>query len=84
MIQHQHQFDIIAVTETSLTTAVSDDDINLENYKVYRKDRQGRGGGVCIFVNTLLPCRRSDLETDNLEDVWIEVLSKPYIHDHCG
>ena len=78
VLQHQHQFDIIAVTETWLTTAVSDDDIGLDNYNVYRKDRQGRGGGVCIYVNALLPCRRrSDLETDNLEVVWIEVLLLP-------
>ena len=78
VLQHQHQFDIIAVTETWLTTAVSDDDIGLDNYNVYRKYRQGRGGGVCIYVNTLLPCRRrSDLETDNLEVVWIEVLLLP-------
>ena len=48
VLQHQHQFDIIAVTETWLTTAVSDDDIGLDNYNVYRKDRQGRGGGVLV------------------------------------
>ncbi len=64
----EHKFDIIGVSETWLTQSVTDEDINLESYDVYRKDRNGRGGGVCIYVNSALPSkRREDLETPTLE-----------------
>jgi hypothetical protein len=43
---------IIALTETWLNSDISNNMIGLNNYKLFRKDRiNGRGGGVCIYVN---------------------------------
>ncbi len=48
ILQLEHKFDAIGLSETWLIPTVQDDDIHLENYVVHRKDRVGRGGGVCI------------------------------------
>jgi hypothetical protein len=42
ILQHEHNFDVIGVTETWLTPTVTDTDINLVNYTVYRLDRTAR------------------------------------------
>ena len=44
-------YDVIAVTETFLTSNISDNILNLEGFNFYRLDRVGMGGGgVGIFV----------------------------------
>ena len=48
-----------------------------------RKDRNRHGGGVCLYVRDDLSYnRRSDLERDDLEAVWINIYlpkTKPFI-----
>ena len=48
---------------------------NLPNFQtVFSQDRNKNGGGVCIFVSDQLSCsRRSDLESQDLELLWVEV-----------
>ena len=66
VLQFQYEFDIIGLSETWLSPSVTDEDISLEEYTVFRKDRPQRGGGVCVYVKSSLPCkRRADLETPN-------------------
>lgn len=43
--------DIITLSETWLNSSVSDNEINLSNYVIYRYDRCSRGGGVAIYVS---------------------------------
>lgn len=43
--------DIITLSETWLNSSVSDSEINLANYDLYRYDRCSRGGGVAIYVS---------------------------------
>ena len=44
-------------------------------YKLWRKDRQGKlGGGILPYVNENLCIRRRlDLETNDIEALWLEV-----------
>ena len=78
ILQHQHHFNVIAVSETWLTGCVSEEDIALDNYEVHRKDRRGRGGGVCMYINTALATRRrTDLEMEDIEIMWIQILFIP-------
>jgi hypothetical protein len=43
---------IIALIETWLDAEIHNNMIELNNYKLFRKDRiNGRGGGVCIYEN---------------------------------
>jgi len=46
--------DVITLSETWLNSNVSDVEINLTNYVVYRLDRCSRGGGVAIYVSISL------------------------------
>ena len=68
-------FDVICITESWLHDAISDDEIKMEEYTVFRRDRVGDShGGVCVYVkNNLHVRRRNDIEIQNLECVWIEI-----------
>ena len=44
------KFDILAITETRLSCSVSDSEIAIDGYSVYRSDRNdGRKGGGTLF-----------------------------------
>ena len=67
--------DIITVSETWLSDAVTDDQILLRNFHPpIRQDRQNDPhGGVAIYVRNNLCCkRRHDLHVVGLESVWVE------------
>lgn len=70
-----NNFSVISVTETWLDHRTSDNDIALEGYVTYRRDRVGDNhGGVCVYVHdNIFSKRRHDLELPNLECVWIEI-----------
>ena len=45
---------IIAITETWLSPIVTDSEISIPNYLLYRRDRCSQnGGGVAIYVRTI-------------------------------
>ena len=71
-----HQVQIMAVSETWLGPTIPDTSISLPNFQApFRKDRNEFGGGVCILVSDQLPCRRrADLESRDLELIWIDIL----------
>ena len=60
-------YDAVAVTESWLTGAVADSELQLgfPDHCWFRRDRDGIGGGVTVAVrSSLAPMRRTDLETD--------------------
>uniref|UniRef100_A0A183S9X8 Endo/exonuclease/phosphatase domain-containing protein n=1 Tax=Schistocephalus solidus TaxID=70667 RepID=A0A183S9X8_SCHSO len=46
--------DVMAFTETWLTTDITDSEISLRGYQHFRKDRPSRGGGVIVYVTRKL------------------------------
>ena len=62
---------------------MSDSEIQLENYNVRRRDRNRRGGGVCVYVRSDLAFNPLDeLYHDELEATWIELIlpkTKPIV-----
>ena len=67
-------FDVIAVSESHLGPQITDNEISLPNYQIFRKDRNRRGGGVCVYVNDCIAVTRlPDLEIDNIEIVWLKL-----------
>ena len=72
-----HNMDIFGVVETFLDDSVPDAMVQQAGYTMHRKDRgAGIGGGIAIFVkNSISSCvqRRSDLEHDDLELLFLEV-----------
>ena len=51
--------------------------MNLPDYSIVRRDRNRNGGGVAMYIrNSLTFIRRNDLETDDVECIWIEIKCK--------
>lgn len=71
-------YDVICISETKLNSTIQTQDLEINGFKIpIRKDRQiNSGGGLIIFIkNNLSYMRRNDLESDNVENIWIEVNS---------
>ena len=66
---------IMCITETLLYTKLLDDNIAIEGYQTFRKDRDTRGGGVLLYVrNNRVEVPRPDLSVNGVtESCWIEV-----------
>ena len=78
LLINYHNIDILAVTETHLDHTKKDDSIFINGYSVYRRDRNKNGGGVAIYCkNSIRSIRRTDLERNNIELLWVEL----YIND---
>ena len=72
-------YDVLVFTESWLKPEIKNDDLLIDNFlPPFRFDRCNRpGGGVIIYVRDTLTCkRRTDLELQNLEAVWIEIVVK--------
>jgi len=52
--------DILLCAETHLEDSISDSEVFLPNYSVYRKDRNRQGGGVSIAIRSDLPSCQLD------------------------
>ena len=76
---------IFGLSETKLHAVHPDSAFMIDGYqKPFRKDRGvNMGGGLLVYVREGVCCnRRSDLEKENLECVWLEikpVKSKPFL-----
>ena len=53
-------FDILCITESWLGDDISDDQIHLDGYFVYRRDRGSTGGGIVVYVKQDLACHRHE------------------------
>ena len=69
------EFDILAFSETWLSSITPDDDLILPSYNNERRDRVGdRYGGLIIYIKEGLHYRRrKDLEPVHTECMWIEL-----------
>ena len=68
-------FDIITVSETHLHQGVSDDLFELQGFhNIIRKDRNGHGGGVGIFIKQNIFYKRLfKYENDKIEAIWVQL-----------
>ena len=69
------EFDILAFSETWLSSITPDDDLILPSYNNERRDRVGdRYGGLIIYIKEGLHYRRrKDLEPVQTECMWIKL-----------
>nr|VZH99826.1 unnamed protein product [Spirometra erinaceieuropaei] len=68
--------DVLAVTETWLSGNISDNEVALSGYQIYRRDREHRqgGGGIVVYVNDGLAV--SDNTTEfacSTEAIWLTI-----------
>lgn len=69
-----NKVDILAVSETHLDCTFDDSEVSIEGFSIYRKDRNGFGGGVAIFIREHFPVKqRHDLMVDGIEAIWLQV-----------
>ncbi|CAB3980238.1 RNA-directed DNA polymerase from transposon BS [Paramuricea clavata] len=67
--------DILFLIETWLDDAYTDNELEVPGYLLLRKDRSGNwGGGIVAYVRHEISFhRRTDLESNDLEIVWLEI-----------
>jgi hypothetical protein len=65
---------LFGLTETWTKHYITNQEINIPGYKLFRKDRKGKGGGVAFYArNDVIVNRRDDLECSDVEGLWLEV-----------
>jgi hypothetical protein len=74
-----NDFDILVVTKTQLDNQINDSDITLDSFPniIHRKYRSNSGGGLLIYSkNDISISRKSELENNLDETIWVEIRSK--------
>ena len=70
---------VIALTETWIDNSVTNSEISIDGYTVLRKDRNRHGGGVCLYIkNNIAFNQRDDLNKDNIETLFVDILLPRY------
>lgn len=65
--------DILAISETWLTSNISDDSLRIDGYWLLRYDREGhRGGGVCFYIRSTLNAK-VEITSDLIEQLWVSL-----------
>lgn len=69
---------MVVVTETWLSTLIPTGAVDLRDYSFCRSDRDGRGGGVGIYIRSCLNHNICDFDfheipMDTLEHIWVNV-----------
>ena len=67
-------FDIFLVSETKLDDSFSNNQFSLNGYKMFRRDRNGSGGGLCIYVKETIAAKQLNLHLDiDNEAIFLEI-----------
>ena len=70
-------FHVFGISESRLSDSVSDDDVSIHGYSLFRRDAKAPGQtGVAAYVHqsiTPLTRRRFDLESKDVESLWLEI-----------
>jgi hypothetical protein len=74
LVNDQH-FDIICLSETWLNDQITDDQVDINDYKIHRKDRSDhRACGAGMYVTLSIPHRRAkELEFPHTDLLWVEL-----------
>lgn len=85
IIAQESKVACICITGTWLDNSVPDNEIHIENYLIQRKDRNPQGGGVFIYIRSDLAFNnRNDLDHEDLEATWLELLLPKFKPILCG
>ena len=76
---YSSNFNIVGVTETWLTTDITNKEILPKGFNIYRKDRQSRGGGILLAISNTFSSTSLDVPSE-IEAVSIRVsLTSPIV-----
>ena len=71
----ENEADLVCITESWLHSGIPDSGVSLTKYLIFRNDRLTTiGGGVCIYVNSKIPCQRFiKYEDPGIESLWLSI-----------
>jgi len=74
-IECHQNLDVITLSETHTSFNENSDLYKIDGYDfILRSRANGKGGGVCIYLkNNINWERRYELESDNIENIWVEI-----------
>lgn len=65
--------DLLTLSETWTSKDIACK-FDIPGYRLFRKNRESKGGGVAVFVNNdVLATRIDDLEDPTVEGLWLEI-----------
>ena len=71
--------DILGLQETFLNSNTLDSVLQVNGFNFFRKDRGANGGGILVYIrNSLKVLRRSDLESDDCEMLWLQLFERKH------
>ena len=84
ILSSSNNVDIQGLCETFLNQNTDNSILNMQGYHIERKDRDqchlitpDDGGGILVYIaNHLNYTRRNDLESQNVESIWLEIKLK--------
>lgn len=79
LLLDETKLDIFAITETHLSKFTTDNEIDINGYHIIRRDRIGKSnhwGGTIIYYHHLLNLHEINIENNDLEAIWTEILLK--------
>ena len=75
MLNH-HEIDVIGLSETRLDKKISDSEVGISGYNIFRNDRNLNGAGVAIYVKASLPEPTVRIKSENLDLISLEIAPK--------
>lgn len=75
-VKSGNAFDVLGLSETWLDASVDDSALSIDGFKLIRRDRSTRGGGVAFYINNSLNFKVLKLlspATSPLEQLWISL-----------
>ncbi|XP_032440498.1 uncharacterized protein LOC116733782 [Xiphophorus hellerii] len=77
---------VVALCETKLDPSVDTSHVYIPGFRMWRRDRNEKGGGVFLYVQDHIEARsRPDLMNPQIEIIWVEMklLDKPVLLGCC-
>lgn len=81
MLTREKAFDILAISESWLNSTVTNAEIEIDGYKLFRQDRlRKKGGGVCVYTRASLKTKvlkeLSAISNSGFQQLWLEIQHK--------
>ena len=65
---------VLGITESKLDNCIFDSEIQIENYQMFRCDRNRKGGGVASYLINDLSYIKKDFFPEEIENMFFEIL----------
>ena len=79
-VAYKLNIDCMSINETFLSEGISNNEIFIENYIIFRKDRDRHGGGVILYIKASLAPYIINVNNsgNNIESFWVDVVSSKH------